>query len=65
MSPPYNNIPYVESKCRGCLTRGLQTNCCFKPQVNLAFGESSKLVVQEPAPPSPPEELQVATSFNS
>jgi len=35
------------------------------PEVNLAFGESSKLVVQEPSPPSPPEELQVATSFNS
>lgn len=35
------------------------------PEVNLAFGESSKLVVQEPTPPSPPEELQVATSFNS
>jgi len=35
------------------------------PEVNLAFGESSKLVVQEPGPPSPEEELQVATTFNS
>lgn len=35
------------------------------PQVNLAFGESSKLVVQQPAPPSPPEEFEVSTSFTS
>ncbi|KAL9959415.1 hypothetical protein ACROYT_G032738 [Oculina patagonica] len=35
------------------------------PEVTLAFDESSKLVVQEPAPPSPSEDLEASTSFTS
>ncbi|KAJ7377587.1 hypothetical protein OS493_028146 [Desmophyllum pertusum] len=34
------------------------------PEVNLAFDEGSKLVVEEP-PPSPPEDFEASTSFTS